>query len=368
MSRKLGTFAGLLVLLAGSGGVYLLSRHRPAVEQAPEAQTPTVVPVEVGQIRRMTLHEYLDAYGSVLANPGIGDVAPAGAQIDSPLDGIVTQVHCLLGQQVKKGQVLFALYDEPAKVAMEQAEKTVAFAQANFERQESLQKVQGTSAKLLLEARQQLDSARNDLAQAEVQLQLHKVMAPFDGTITDVCVRAGEAVARTGPLARLTDLRRLVVKAEVPRPQVDKLQLGQRVQIDPGARTATSDSSAQRSFRLVDYIDCQVDPNSDTVAVLVGLPADTDLRPGQFVRVRIVVGEYRDQLAVPEESIVTTLEGETIIALVQGDEAIPTPVKRGVSEDHWVQVEGQGLEPGSNVVTVGAYGLPGRTRIRVIGH
>ena len=98
----------------------------------------------------------------------------------------------------KKGEILFALYDEPAKLAVEQAQKAVTFTLANFERQENLQKVQGTSAKLYLEAQQQLDNARNDLARGQAQLQLHKVMAPFDGRIMDVRARAGEAVAHTG--------------------------------------------------------------------------------------------------------------------------------------------------------------------------
>jgi membrane fusion protein (multidrug efflux system) len=368
MSNKLGTVVGLVVLLAGAAGTYVLSRQRPPVEEASEAEIQTVVPVEVAQIRRMTLHDTLDAYGSVVPNPGAGDTAPASASIDSPLDGIITEVHCFVGQEVKKGEVLFALYDQPAKLAVEQAQKAVTFTLANFERQENLQKVQGTSAKLYLEAQQQLDNARNDLARAQAQLQLHKVMAPFDGRIMDVRARASEAVAHTGALARLTDLRRLVVKAGVPSRQADKLQLGQRVGIDRSAVTAGGDASAQTSSMRVDYIDRQVDPNNDTVAVLVGLPADTPLCLGQLVRVRIVVAQYRDQLAVPEESVVTTLDGQTVVAIVQGDDAIPIPVKRGVSEDHWVQVEGQGLEPGMNVVTVGAYGLPGKTRIRVISH
>jgi len=368
MSNKLGSVIGLLVLLGGAAGIYVFSWQGPPVEEASEAEVQTVVPVETAQIRRMTLHDYLDAYGSVVPNPGTDGAAPASVSIDSPLDGIITEVHCSVGQEVKKGEVLFALYDQPAKLAVEQAEKAVTFTLANFERQENLQKVQGTSAKLYLEAQQQLDNARNDLGRAQAQLQLHKVMAPFDGRIMDVRARAGEAVAHTGALARLTDLRHLVVNAGVPSRQADKLQLGQQVRIDRGASTAAWDPSAQTSSRRVDYIDHQVDPNNDTVAVLVGLPADTDLRLGQSVRVRIVVAEYRDQLAVPEESVVTTPEGRTVVAIVQGDDAIPIPVKSGVSEDHWVQVEGQGLEPGMNVVTVGAYGLPGKTKIRVISH
>ena len=272
-----------------------------------------------------------------------------------------------MGQQVTKGQVLFALDDRLAKAAVDQAHKALAFAEENWRRQDHLRQIDGTSAKLYLEAQQQLDTARNALGRAEVELELLKVVAPFDGTIMDLLATAGETVGQADALARLTDLTRLVVKAGVPAPQAYKLQLGQQVQIEAGESSLSSDSPVTPLTGRVDYIDCQADPNNDTVSVQIGLPADTSLRPGRFVRVRITVAEYGDRLAVPNESVVTTREGQTVLAIVQGDEAVPTPVKRGVREGDWVEVAGQGLEPGMTVVTVGAYGLPGRTKIRVTG-
>jgi membrane fusion protein (multidrug efflux system) len=367
MNNKLSGLLGLLILSAGGAGLYVLSRQAPGGKEESEPAVVTVVPVKVAQIRRQALHDYLSAYGSVVPNPGVAGIAPAGANIRAPLDGIVTEVHCAVGQRVTKGQVLFSLYDRLAKAAVDQAEKTLAFAQENWRRQDDLKQIDGTSAKLCLEAQQQLDAARIALGRAQAELELLKVAAPSDGTIVDLCVTAGETVGQAGTLARLTDMTRLVIRAGVPTPQAHKLQLGQQVQIEASGSPASSDSPAALLAGRVDYIDCRADPNNDTVPVLIGLPADTSLRPGRFVRVRITVGEYGDRLAVPNESVVTTPEGQTVLAIVQGDEAVPTPVKRGVCEGDWVEVSGQGLEPGMTVVTVGAYGLPGRTRIRVMG-
>jgi membrane fusion protein (multidrug efflux system) len=366
MSNKLSGLLGLLILFAGGAGLYVLSRQAPGGEEESEPAVVTVVPVKVAQIRRQALHDYLSAYGSVVPNPGVAGVAPAGAKIRAPLDGIVTEVHCAVGQRVTQGQVLFALYDRLAKAAVDQAQKTLAFAEENWRRQGHLKQIDGTSAKLYLEAQQQLDAARNALGRAEVELELLKVAAPFDGTIVELCVTAGETVGQADTLARLTDMTRLVVKAGVPTPQAHQLQLGQQVQIETSESSASSGSAAALLPGRVDYIDCRADPNNDTVPVLIGLPADTSLRPGRFVRVRITVGEYGNRLAVPIESLVTTPEGQTVLAIVQGDEAVPTPIKRGVREGDWVEVSGQGLESGMTVVTVGAYGLPGRTKIRVM--
>ncbi len=367
MNNRLGGLLGLFILLAGGAGLYVVSRQAPGGQEEAEEAAATVVPVEVGQIRRMTLHDYLRVYGSVTPNPGIAGVAPAVVRVSSPLDGVVTEVHCTAGQKVKKGQVLFALYDRPAKLAVDQAEKTLKFAEENLQRQDKLRQVQGTSTKLYLEAQQQLDSARSALGRAQAELELLTVVAPFDATVVEVYAAAGEVVGQAGGLAQLTDLTRLVVRADVPTPQAEKLQAGQQVQIEAGVSTASSHPQAITSAARLDYIDCRVDPDNDTVPVLIGLPEDTILRPGQFVQVRITVAEYGSQLVAPNESVVTTPEGQAVLAIVQGDEAIPTPVKRGVREGDWVGVSGEGIKAGMNVVTVGAYGLPGRTRIRVIG-
>ena len=367
MSNKLSGLLGLLILSAGGVGLYVLSHHAPGSKEESEPAVATVVPVKVAQIRRQVLHDFLWAYGSVVPNPGVVGATPASARIRAPLEGIVTEVHCAVGQHVTKGQVLFALYDRLAKATVDQAQKTLAFAQENWRRQDSLKQIDGTSAKLLLEAQQQLDAARIALGRAETELELLKVAAPFDGTIVELDVTAGETVGQAATLARLTDMTRLVVKAGIPTPQAHRVQSGQPVQIEASEAPASSDSAAALLSSRVDYIDCRADPNNDTVPVLIGLPADTSLRPGRFVRVRITVGEYADRLAVPDESVVTTPEGQTVLALVQGDEAVPTPIKRGIREGDWVEVGGQGLEPGMKVVTVGAYGLPGKTKIRVIG-
>jgi RND family efflux transporter MFP subunit len=367
MNSRLGTFIGLLILLAGAVGIYVLFRQGPPVAEEPEQPAETVVPVEVARIRRMTMHDYARAYGSIVPDPGIGDTVPGSVRIDSPVDGLVSDVNCVIGQEVRKGQVLFSLYDRPARLALEQAAQAMRFAEENFQRQEKLKQVQGTSARLYLEAQQQLDSARNQLNRAQAELDLLKVTAPFDGTVMDVTARAGQAVMQTDALGRLTDLKRLLACVRVSSAEAGRLKPGQHVEFEVVASGVSADSPDPVPQGRVDYVDHRVDPNNDTVAVWVALPADANMRPGQFVRARIVVAEYSDRLAVPDESVVITPEGQTVVAIVQGDEAVPTPVKRGISEDGWVEVEGEGLAPEMTVVTVGAYGLPGKTKIRVMG-
>jgi multidrug efflux pump subunit AcrA (membrane-fusion protein) len=56
-----------------------------------------------------------------------------------------------------------------------------------------------------------------------------------------------------------------------------------------------------------------------------------------------------------------------VIYLVSGKEqAIQQPVKVGFREGDMVQVQSLILQPGDKVVTTGAYGLPEKTRIRIL--
>jgi hypothetical protein len=42
-------------------------------------------------------------------------------------------------------------------------------------------------------------------------------------------------------------------------------------------------------------------------------------------------------------------------------------VKTDLRENGWVEISGTGLKAGDTVVTVGAYGLPEKTKIRLLG-
>ena len=71
---------------------------------------------------------------------------------------------------------------------------------------------------------------------------------------------------------------------------------------------------------------------------------------------------------MPAESVVTDADGQTVIALVAGDNAKQQPVKTGLRENGLVEIQGDGLKAGDTVVTVGAYGLPKETKIKVLAN
>ncbi len=109
-----------------------------------------------------------------------------------------------------------------------------------------------------------------------------------------------------------------------------------------------------------------MDPKTGTALVRVALPANSGLRPGQFVTLRIVERGAQGPPGRAGRERREGREGGTVIALVEGDKAIQKPVKAGLRDGGLVEVEGDGLQAGMTVVTEGAYGLPKETKIRVL--
>ena len=327
---KITPLVKLCILAAVGFGLYALwHKSLPRHQKEPQAKGETEVAVNVGKISLATLRHGVTAYGTVEPEPGTADKAPASARIASPVAAIVSDVNCFEGQQVEKGQTLFTLKD--------------------------IRKPDSSIDQALL-----------------------KIAAPLSGTVIYVNVRPGEATdpETLTPLVEVADLNRLIIAANVPSSQMPSVKLGQKVEIVPEQNdvhdtfaitdTATPNPAPAGLIGTVTLIEDRVDPKTDMGPVDISVPSKAGLRPGQFVRVRIITEERRDCLTVPSRSIVKNRSGEWVVYLVSGKQAIQQPVKVGFREGDTVQIQSLILQPGDKVVTTGAYGLPGKTKIRIL--
>jgi len=327
---KITPLVKLCILAAVGFGLYALwHKGVPRHQERPRAKGETEVAVQVGKISLATLRHGVTAYGTVEPQPGTADKAPASARIASPVAAIVSDVNCFEGQQVEKGQTLFTLRD--------------------------IRKPDGSIDQALL-----------------------KIAAPLSGTVVYVNVRPGEVTdpETLTPLVEVVDLNRLIIAANVPSSQMPSVKLGQTVEIVPQqgevhdtfatTDTATPSPVPATLIGTVTLIEDRVDPKTDMGPVDISVSSKAGLRPGQFVRVRIITEERRDCLTVPSRSIVKNQSGEWVVYLVSGKHAIQQPVKVGFREGDMVQIQSLILQPGDKVVTTGAYGLPGKTRIRIL--
>ncbi len=328
------TIIGLLVILGGGFGNFQNIRtHKATAAADEEAAAPTVVRVQVAGLTRMTLRHYVACYGVVAPMPATATEPAADAPLAAPVAGVVARVNAVEGQQVEKGEVLVELNSGAA---------TLDYSEQEVARQKKLFAEQNTSLR--------------NLQNAEAQLALLRVTSPLSGTVARISAKPGTAVDSTTVLVEVMDFNRLALRVEVPAAEAGDLKTGEEVQVltDPPVAASLS------------FVSPMVDTNNATILARAPLPAGSGLRPGAFVGLRIVTGVHSNCLAAPAESVVTDIDGHSVVALVNGDLAEQIPVQTGFRENGWVEINGQGLGETNAVVTVGAYGLPDKTKILVV--
>jgi membrane fusion protein (multidrug efflux system) len=319
------------ILAALYGGIMFVGAIRVMADaddnSAADEKVVTEVAVQTGKVTSVTLHGYVHGYGMIEPAPATTNQPAASAQLAVPSAGVVTKVNIVESQQVEKGDVLVELNSQAAV--------------AEVERQKTLYAQQNTSLK--------------NLQDAQAQLAMLQITAPLSGTIVRVNVKPGQAVDLTTVVAEVMDLSRLAVSAEIPSAEANDLKPGNPLEVLT-APTVTTELL---------FVSPNVNKDNDTVLIRALLPKGSGMRPGQFVSLRIVTAVHTNCLAVPAESVVTDGSGKSVISLIKDDEATQIPVQTGLRENGLVEVAALELKPGDIVVTVGAYGLPEKTKIRV---
>jgi len=352
MSRR--TILGVLVLVVLVAVVVVL---RLGIGGGGEEEITPSVAVHVTRIERADLSRTVTAYGTVDPEPALDGRAAGGAVITPFVEGVVTGIEVVEGRRVREGEVLVRLDSRMAQAALERARARADVAAEAFQRQEKLLATDGTSQKAYLEARAERDGARADLAAAETELAYVNITAPLSGTVLHIGTVVGEHVSAGTVLAQVVDLDRLVVTAAVPAGEITGVEVGQRVLLGPG------DAVAEGTLRVVGK---DVDPTTGTYRVQASIPAGSGFMPGEFTEIRIVAEEHPEVLVVPEESVVTRPEEGTWIMVVEGDRATRLPVTVGLRDGGLVEVSGEGVQEGLQIVTEEAYGLPEEINVRLV--
>jgi len=294
-------------------------------------------PVEIVVVQPSAVQEDLQAVGSLRSNESV--------VLRPEVSGRIATIGFRDGQVVKKGQLLIGLDStlNEAEVAQYRAEYDLAL--SNLKRSEDLarQKFISSSAQETAASNAQVAEARLKLAQA--RLSKMKIISPFDGIVGIRGVSLGDYVKDGTDLVNIEDVRILKVDFRLPERSLSQIKAGQDVEVVADALPN------ERWQGQIEAINPRVDANGRSLELRGRLDnASGKLRPGMFVRVRVIVGE-RNGLLVPEEAIVPQGEEFYVYKVVEGA-AKRVPVKIGVRRDAKVEIV-EGIAPGDQVVTAG---------------
>ncbi|HUG61333.1 MAG TPA: efflux RND transporter periplasmic adaptor subunit [Methylomirabilota bacterium] len=273
--------------------------------------------------------------------------------------GMVETVEFSSGERVEAGAVLVRLDDDAERIALEQAELTVADARAKVERYNRLANSSAISSVDRDAARTELAASELRVRQASLDLDRRRVVAPFSGTVGLTDVGPGDMVSATTEIATLDDRSTLRVEFRVPESVAAKVQLDQPV-------SATTPARPGELFEgHVSALASRIEIDSRTLVVQARIDNEKDLlRPGMsfLVELRFPGDEH---MAVPALSVQWDRDGSFVWRVTDGKaERVGVEIVERNAETVLVNgplalgdivvIEGvQRLRPGSSVALAG---------------
>ncbi|MBW6504868.1 efflux RND transporter periplasmic adaptor subunit [bacterium] len=312
------------------------------------------------------------------------------AEMKSEYGGVVAKVYVSDWAKVRKGDPLLKVDTREgevlllkAKAALEiakagqlEAEAAVARADREFDRAVKLQEsglltrqgmddartLREAAAARIAAARAQVAAAGEDVAQATTRLSKAVIRSPFDGTVAERMVSAGDLVGEMQKVVfRLVDNRLLELTMSVPSTEMASLRVGQPVRF-------STDAFPGREFvGTVAHINPAVSPADRSVRVIAEVPNVPEvLKGGLFVKGRIATGRREGVVLVPRTALlswnVAARKGEVFV--VDNNVARRRGVATGAVEGDRVEIPA-GLRSGETVVTRGAFLLSDGDAVKI---
>lgn len=246
--------------------------------------------VEVAQPERAPVRDELITFGSLRSDES--------TLIRPELPGRVASLHFREGQAVAGGELLVSLDDSIARAELEQARANLQLAEKSFERTQLLFTRGASNAQALDEAQSQLQAARASQALAQARLDKTQIRAPYAGVLGLRLVSQGDYLDAGDDIVNLEVLDPLKVDFRIPQKAVAQVSLGQRIELGldayPGERFAGE----------IVAINPRLDEVGRSQAIRAKVAnAGQRLKPGQFVRVSVILAERPQAILVPEEAI-----------------------------------------------------------------
>ena len=363
-------------LVAGVGGVLIgrsMSDPAPVVEASAEPAEETeeehgpegFVPLTPERLSASGIALERVEPGSlqseVIAQALVAAPPEGQALLTARADGAVVRINKRLGDPVGAGETVALL--ESREAAAFVAERNAAAARAQAARAAAAREQRLFDAKIT--ARQDLEAAVAAKRTAEAELQRAEaavsaagvtgggrylaVRSPIGGRITEVDTQLGAYVSAGAELFNVADPRRLQIDASVPVSDAQRIQPGDRAQVE-----LPSGGVVEARVRSVTPA---LDAESRTATVVLQLSgAPGGLTQGQGVRVRIVPrGGQQRGIILPEEAV-QQIEGRDMVFVTVKGGVQAVPVTLGTRSGGRVEIV-DGLEAGQTVVTRNAFAL-----------
>ena len=301
-------------------------------------------------------------------------------RVGSPVMGRIASLYVREGEEVKKGQLLATLSStglSEAQLTLLKATSQRQLAQRAVERSRTLldagvigaAEVQRREAELSQSA-SEVDAARDqlallgmlpesidDLVKTRRINSATRIIASMDGVVLDRKITLGQVIQPADTIFEIADLTHLWLLADVPEQNAGRLQEGQLVEASIGALP-----NLTLRGKLA-FISHTVNPETRTVRVRMELPNPRARYKPAMLATMLLKEHTEKRTVVPIAAVVREENVEHLFVQRAPGTFVLRPVSLG-DEFDGRRVLLEGLQPGEQIVTAGAFHLNNERRRR----
>ena len=213
-----------------------------------------------------------------------------------------------------------------------------------------------------LMAQNKVREAKQDVAQQQTLVELKqteiaktKILAPFDGYVTELRSEVGQWMPRGGQVVEMIDIETVLVRVDAPESAISHIRVGDEARIVLDALECAFEGR-------VKYVIPRAHEQARTFPVDIEIAnPEHKLHSGLFARCTVKTGPAGKAVSVPKDAVVQQ-KGTSRIWMVQeagpqGAMAIPVHVTLGAEvsdvDGQWVAVTSGNVLPGMKVVVRG---------------
>jgi membrane fusion protein (multidrug efflux system) len=214
----------------------------------------------------------------------------------------------------------------------------------------------------ILSARANVDAAKSDLRNAEIDLGYCRIYAPIDGQITRKLVDVNNLVGDGEATVLATIVKDDPIYAYMSASEADLLRF--REMVSKGERVDYHKETIPLELGLaneqgfphqgkLDYADPGVDPGTGTIQARGIFPNEKHvIVPGLFVRIRVAAEQHPNALLIPERALGADQGGRFLLVVNRDNVVEQRHVTVGAAEGTMRVIE-SGLKPDDLVVVNG---------------
>lgn len=295
----------------------------------------------------------------------VGSIQPVqGVILEAEAAGIVASIHFANGQRVASGDLLVQLDIGVEKAQLKSAEATARLAEIEFQRAKRLRESGNVPQSTLDSAIADMERANAEVENIRALIDRKTIRAPFSGRVGIRQINLGQFVPLGSTIVPIQADDTVYVNFSLPQQALASLEAGYELVL-------TADAYPGREFRgEVTALSPEIDPTTRTIKVQGTLTnADSALRSGLFVRIRVILPEIKKVLAIPATAVLYAPYGNSIYKVLEdesGDGRIAKQhfVRLGEKRGDFVEVI-EGVDAGDQVVSAGAFKLRNNTSVTI---